>query len=168
MYRFLLWSTFLLLVVTKIITLLTINKVIQLDISGYFISEILLVVALAIVLLKGTLVKSKLFYLAMSANVVILLSILLFQWEFAGAMSHMGAAGVIIVYIIHFIRKQTRDLLGYLKLVWVVSFYFFTFFYMRKVPILSTTYIVSYVIFIALFACFIYSNEVKPIKSNSQ
>lgn len=64
MYRFLLWSTFLQLVVTKIITLLTINKVIQLDISGYFISEILLVVALAIVLLKGTLVKSKLFLLS--------------------------------------------------------------------------------------------------------
>ena len=168
MYKLLLWSILFLLVVTKVIILLNINKVIQLDVSGYFISEILLVIGLVIVILKGTLIKSKTIFLVIAANLIILLSIILFQWQYAGEMSHVGAAAVIFIYLIHFVRKQTRGILDHLKFVWVVSFYFFTFFYLRRVPILSTTYIVSYVIFMALFACFVYLNTIKSFNSNSQ
>jgi hypothetical protein len=168
MNRLLLWSTLFLLIIAKTMVLLNIHKLIQMDISEYFLPEILLVIALAIVLVKGTLVKSKLFFLVLAANLVILLSIVLYLWQYAGEMSHAGAIGVIVTYLIHFYRKQIRGLLDYLKLVWVISFYFFTFFYVRKVPILSTTYIVSYFVFIILFAYFVYLNSIKPHNTNSQ
>jgi hypothetical protein len=82
------------------------------------------VVGVGLMVLNGSFLRTKLFYVALLFLIAILVSILfdVLQWPGHSQLLLIGSIGMLPIYIVHFMRKKNRGVLDYLKVGFVFCF----------------------------------------------
>jgi hypothetical protein len=84
--------------------------------------------AVVLLVVNGTLIRSKLIYLmGISIACIVIGSLFKIQhWYQASEILVFGLCSCLCVYLVHFFRKSNLAMLDYLKLVWVVLYVLFS------------------------------------------
>lgn len=89
---------------------------------GLWLTE---VAGMFLLLSNGTFLKTKYSRIVMGLFAVMLIggAIMVMHWPYGNSLLVVGCIGIVISYLVHFLKKPIRKRLDYLKLAWVAVLY---------------------------------------------